>query len=68
MFQYRGLLDEVIPAGTASATRRAYCDAGIATRWTPYVGDHLTGDAQAAGDVVKWLGDRFDGKADAGNC
>ncbi|KUM98647.1 triacylglycerol lipase [Streptomyces cellostaticus] len=68
VFQYRGLLDEVIPAQMASATRRAYCDAGITTRWAPYVGDHLTGDAQAVGDVVHWLGDRFDGKADTGNC
>ncbi|MBP2051486.1 triacylglycerol lipase [Streptomyces griseochromogenes] len=68
VFQYRGLLDEVIPDRTASATRRAYCDAGVATRWTAYVGDHLTGDAQAIGDVVNWLGDRFGGKADTGNC
>ncbi|MEU9986623.1 lipase family protein [Streptomyces sp. NPDC048045] len=68
VYQYRGMLDEVIPADTAHATRRAYCEAGISTRWTPYVGDHLTADVQAVGDVVKWLGDRFDGKADAGNC
>ncbi|MEU6086665.1 lipase family protein [Streptomyces sp. NPDC047085] len=68
VLQYRGLLDEVIPAGTASATRHAYCAAGISTRYTPYVGDHLSGDAQAIGDVVSWLGDRFAGKRDAGNC
>ncbi|WP_244202117.1 lipase family protein [Streptomyces diastatochromogenes] len=68
VLQYRGLLDEVIPAQMASATRRAYCAAGVTTRWTSYAGDHLTGDAQAIGDVVAWLGDRFAGKADAGNC
>ncbi|MFF5012708.1 lipase family protein [Streptomyces sp. NPDC001165] len=68
VLQYRGLLDEVIPARMAGETRRAYCAAGITTRWTSYVGDHLTGDAQAVGDVVSWLGDRFDGKADTGNC
>ncbi|MFJ9870889.1 lipase family protein [Streptomyces sp. NPDC101165] len=68
VLQYRGLLDEVIPARMAGETRHAYCAAGIPTRWTSYAGDHLTGDAQAIGDVVSWLGDRFDGKADTGNC
>nr|WP_316755320.1 lipase family protein [Streptomyces sp. NEAU-HV9] len=68
VLQYRGMLDEVIPAGMANGTRRAYCAAGITTRWTPYVGDHLTGDPQSVGDVVAWLGDRFDGKAAKGNC
>ncbi|MFJ9814869.1 lipase family protein [Streptomyces sp. NPDC101151] len=68
VFQYRGLLDEVIPARTASEARRAYCAAGISTRWTTYAGDHLTSDPHAISDVVDWLGDRFDGKADTGNC
>lgn len=68
VLQYRGLADEVIPAGMANSTRRAYCSAGITTQWTPYVGDHLTGDPQSVGDVVGWLGDRFDGKTTKGNC
>ncbi|MFJ3304132.1 lipase family protein [Streptomyces sp. NPDC086549] len=68
VLQYRGLADEVIPAETGQSTRRAYCAAGITTQWTPYLGDHLTGDAQSIGDVVKWLGDRFDGTETKGNC
>lgn len=68
VLQYRGLLDEVIPAGAAQDTRRAYCDAGIATQWTPYVGDHLTGDPQSITDSVNWLTGRFTGQPMSGNC
>ncbi|MEU6373116.1 lipase family protein [Streptomyces sp. NPDC046909] len=68
VLQYRGLLDEVIPAETGYGTRRAYCDAGIATRWKSYAGDHLLGDPQAIDDVVTWLGDRFAGRAMAASC
>ncbi|MGW7384205.1 lipase family protein [Streptomyces sp. NPDC054794] len=68
VLQYRGILDEVIPAETADATRRAYCAAGVTTQWTPYLGDHLSGDPQTIGDVVNWLGDRFEGRSTKGNC
>ncbi|MFE7171004.1 lipase family protein [Streptomyces sp. NPDC057616] len=68
VLQYRGLLDEVIPAGTARSTRRAYCDAGIDTRWVSYAGDHLTGDPQSITDAVNWLGDRFTNRPMSGNC
>lgn len=68
MLQYRGLLDEVIPAETEEATGRAYCDARIPTRWNTYPGDHLLADFQAVDDVVKWLGDRFAGRPMPGTC
>ncbi|GAA4318755.1 lipase family protein [Streptomyces venetus] len=68
VLQYRGLLDEVIPAETEEATRQAYCAARIPTQWNVYPGDHLLGDFQAVDDVVKWLGDRFAGKPMPGNC
>jgi triacylglycerol lipase len=68
VLQYRGLLEEVIPASTEDATRGVYCDARITTRWTLYPGDHLLSDQQAKDDVVKWLGDRFAGRPEPGNC
>ncbi|MFG2119921.1 lipase family protein [Streptomyces sp. NPDC048710] len=68
VLQYRGLADEVIPAGMAADTRRAYCAAGITTQWTAYLGDHLTVDPQSISDVVRWLGDRFEGRSANGNC
>ncbi|MCD9876510.1 lipase family protein [Streptomyces guryensis] len=57
----------MIPAETGQDTRRAYCDAGTATQWTSYAGDHLLGAPQAIGDSVNWLTDRFAGKPMPGN-
>lgn len=68
VLQYRGMLEEVIPTSTEDATRRAYCSAGITTQWKLYPGDHLLADQQAKDDVVKWLGDRFAGRLELGNC
>ncbi|GLW63784.1 lipase [Actinomadura rubrobrunea] len=69
VFQYRGLLEEIIPTETEDATRAAYCAAGITTTWkATYVGEHLTTDWLAAGDVTRFLADRFEGKPATGNC
>ncbi|WP_367319664.1 lipase family protein [Streptomyces sp. HUAS ZL42] len=68
VLQYHGLLDEVIPVGTADATRDAYCAAGIPTQWKKYAGDHLLGDGQAVDDSVAWLSARFAGQPMPGNC
>jgi triacylglycerol lipase len=69
VFQYRGLLEEIIPHETTDATRAAYCRAGITTRWNSlYPGEHLTTDWFAAGEVTRFLGDRFEGKPASGNC
>ncbi|GAA4134593.1 lipase family protein [Actinomadura keratinilytica] len=69
VFQYRGALEEIIPTETEDATRAAYCKAGINTTWNKsYVGEHLLTDWLAAGDVTRFLNDRFEGKPVTGNC
>ncbi|GAB7105798.1 lipase family protein [Streptomyces phaeofaciens JCM 4814] len=68
VLQYRGLLDEVIPAETARANRQAYCAAGIPTEWTAYAADHLLGDSLAVRDTVTWLTDRFEGRTATNDC
>ncbi|MGW5860934.1 lipase family protein [Streptomyces sp. NPDC055239] len=68
VLQYRGSLEEVIPTETEDATRKAYCKANITTQWKTYPGEHLTTDQLAKDDTVKWLGDRFEGKPEFGNC
>ncbi|ROO90876.1 triacylglycerol lipase [Actinocorallia herbida] len=68
-FQYRGLLEEIIPVETQEETRRLYCAAGIPTQFkNDYAGEHLTTDALARGDVTAWLDDRFTGKPVPNNC
>ncbi|MFI1538415.1 lipase family protein [Streptomyces anandii] len=68
VLQYRGVLDEVIPADVADATHRAYCAAGVTTQYTSYAGDHLLGDSQAIKDSIAWLGARFAGEPVNGDC
>ncbi|MGW6020462.1 lipase family protein [Streptomyces sp. NPDC055099] len=68
VLQYRGALEEVVPIETEDATRTAYCKAKITTRWKVYPGEHLTTDQLAKDDTVKWLGDRFAGRPEFGNC
>jgi triacylglycerol lipase len=69
VFQYRGYFEEIIPHETEDATRAAYCKAGITTKWTnTYPAEHLSTDWLAAGDVTKFLGERFEGKPAQGNC
>lgn len=68
VLQYRGLAEEVIPTGAEDSTRGAYCSAGITTQWKLYPGEHLTTDQLAVSDTVGWLGDRFDGRPELGNC
>lgn len=68
VLQYRGALEEVIPVETEDATRKAYCKGNITTQWKVYPGEHLTTDQLAKDDTVKWLGDRFEGRPEFGNC
>lgn len=68
VLQYRGIAEEVIPTETEDATRKAYCSAGITTQWKLYPGEHLTTDQLAVSDAVAWLGDRFAGRPELGNC
>jgi triacylglycerol lipase len=69
VFQYRGYFEEIIPHETEDATRAAYCKAGITTQWNnTYPAEHLTTDWLAAGDVTRFLGERFEGKPAQGNC
>lgn len=68
-YQYRGVLEEVIPIETEDATRQLYCDAGIKTQWNKsYPGDHVLTDGQAINDVAAWLDDRFADKPAPSNC
>lgn len=68
VLQYRGAFEEVIAISTEDATHQAYCAAGVPTAWKLYPGDHLLADNQAVDDVVGWLGERFAGHPETGDC
>ncbi|WP_026313446.1 lipase family protein [Actinomadura flavalba] len=69
VFQYRGWFEEAIPHETTDETRALYCKAGIPTSWkNGYPTEHATTYFGAAGDVLKFLDDRFTGRPFTGNC
>jgi hypothetical protein len=68
VFLFHGSADEIIPLSQARALRRTYCAAGVDVTWATYLGEHVTTLAFSAGDVVRYLGDRFAGKPARSNC
>jgi len=60
VFQYHGVLDEIIPYSQGTTLRDAWCARGARVEWHDYFfSDHLLGIFQAQQDVVNWLAARF---------
>lgn len=68
IFQYHGLLDEVIPWSVEAALHRQYCAMGVRTQLTGYLGDHVLTHVLAQGDVVNWLSARIADQPAPSNC
>jgi len=62
VFQYRGLLEEVLPISAEDAVAKSYCQAGIPTSYKQYPGEHALTLFEGAGDVQNFIADRFAGK------
>jgi hypothetical protein len=68
LFQYHGLLDEVIPYSVEAALHRQYCALGVTTKLTGFVGDHVLTQVLAQTAVVNWLGARIAGSPAPDDC
>ncbi len=68
LYEYHGLLDEIIPYGVEQALHRQYCAMGVNTKLVGYVGDHILTQVIAQTDVVSWLAARVAGTPAASNC
>jgi hypothetical protein len=69
VFQYHGLIDEIVPFGQAATLRRDWCARGTNLTWKVYpLAEHALGLAVGAGPAVDFLADRFAGKAVSGTC
>jgi hypothetical protein len=68
VFQYHGLVDEIVPYGQAADLRRTWCDRGATVTWAPLPGEHLLGMVEGVGPAMDWLGLRFAGVPTWGNC
>ena len=68
LYEYHGLLDEIIPYSVEQTLHRQYCAMGVNTKLVGYVGDHILTQVIAQTDVVSWLAARVAGTPAASNC
>ena len=68
IYQYHGLVDEMVPYGQASDLRRTWCDKGATVTWAPLPGEHVTGMVEGIIPSMDWLSARFAGIPAVGNC
>lgn len=68
VFQYHGLVDEMVPYQQAADLRRTWCDKGATVTWAPLPGEHVTGMVEGQLPAMDWLAARFAGLPAVGNC
>ncbi len=68
LYEYHGLLDEIIPYGVERTLHAQYCAMGVKTKLTGYLGDHILTQILAQADVVNWLSARVAGAPAPSNC
>ncbi len=68
LYEYHGLLDEIIPYRVEQTLHRQYCAQGVNTKLVGYLGDHILTQVIAQTDVVNWLAARAAGTPAASNC
>lgn len=68
VYQYHGLIDEVIPYSLESTLHTQWCRLGATSQLVGYAGEHVLTHVLAQTDVVDWLADRFAGRAAPSNC
>jgi hypothetical protein len=68
VFQYHGLLDEIVPFDQAAELRRTWCDQGADITWTALPAEHALGIVLGPPFAVSWLAERFADMPTASNC
>lgn len=68
VFQFHGVIDEIVPYQQAADLRRQWCNRGATVTWTPVPGEHLLGMVEGHPLGVSWLSARFAGLPTWGTC
>ena len=68
VLQYHSLGDEVVPLTQARQLHATWCAKGVKTSFTPYPGEHLTGDTAGAAAALAFLDGRFSGQPFVSTC
>ncbi len=68
IYQYHGLVDEVIPYSVEQTLHSQYCALGATTDLVGYPGEHVTTQSEAQTDVDTWIQQRIQGQPATSNC
>jgi hypothetical protein len=68
VYQFHGVVDEMVPYQQAATLRRTWCNKGANVYWTPVVGEHLSTMVTEYKNGVTWLQSRFNGVPAVSNC
>ena len=68
VFQFHGVVDEIVPFPQAAELRREWCDRGATVTWTTLPGEHLLGLVEGHPLGLSWLSARFAGIPTVGTC
>jgi hypothetical protein len=68
VFQFHGIVDEIVPYGQARDLRRDWCDRGARVAWTSLPGEHVLSMVEGQPLAIPWLAQRFAGVPELGNC
>lgn len=68
VFQYHGLVDEMVPYAQAAQLRRTWCNRGATVTWAPLPGEHVLGMVEGVVPALDWMSLRFAGIPAIGNC
>lgn len=68
VFQYHGVVDEMVPFAQARDLRRTWCNKGANVTWSVLPGEHILGMVEGVVPALNWLSLRFAGVPSFGNC
>jgi pimeloyl-ACP methyl ester carboxylesterase len=68
VYHYHGLEDEFVPVKQDVELHQAWCALGVKDDFQLYPGDHLLTDPTAIPNVIKWIGERVEGKTAPSTC
>lgn len=68
VYQYHGVVDEMVPYGQARDLRRSWCNRGTNVTWVPLPAEHVLGLVEGAPGAITWLHARFLGVPTLGTC
>lgn len=68
VYQFHGLLDEMVPYGQAAKLRRSWCDKGANVYWSTTMSEHVGTMINDYAGGVTWLQSRFNGLPAISNC